>query len=113
MFLEQTINKENSSQHYYKLNEVKLLQKNYESKFNFSQVKFTSKLLSLRDASFFLSNFRAVPNVSENRPVSDIQIHDEKLAAAMKAHNIQNLLTFNTKDWTRYTDIKAIEPKDV
>lgn len=67
MFLEQTINKENSSQRYYKLNKVKLLQKNYESKFNFSQVKFTSKLLSLRDASFFLSNFRAVPNVSENR----------------------------------------------
>ena len=79
----------------------------------FPQVKFASKFLSLRDASFFLSNFRAVPNVSENRPVSDIQIHDEKLAAAMKAHNIQNLLTFNTKDWTRYTDIKAIEPKNL
>ena len=36
MFLGQTINKENSSQRYYKLNKVKLLQKNYESKFNFS-----------------------------------------------------------------------------
>lgn len=51
----------------------------------FPQVKFASKFLSLRDASFFLSNFRAVPNVSENRPVSDIQIHDAKLAAACES----------------------------
>ena len=48
-----------------------------------------------------------------NHSVSGIQVHDAKLAAAMKAHNIQNLLTFNTKDFKRYTDIKAVEPKDI
>ena len=45
--------------------------------------------------------------------VSGIQVHDAKIVAAMKAHNIQNLLTFNTKDFKRYTDVKATEPKDI
>ncbi len=45
--------------------------------------------------------------------VSGIQVHDAKIVAAMKAHNIENLLTFNAKDFKRYTDIKIFEPKDV
>lgn len=45
--------------------------------------------------------------------VSGVQVHDAKIAAAMKAHNIENLLTFNAKDFKRYSDIKAVEPKDV
>ena len=48
-----------------------------------------------------------------NHSVSGIQVHDAKIAAAMKAHNIQNLLTFNVKDFKRYADIKAVEPKDI
>lgn len=45
--------------------------------------------------------------------VSGVKVHDAKIVASMKAHNIQHLLTFNAKDFKRYTDIKAIEPKDV
>jgi predicted nucleic acid-binding protein len=45
--------------------------------------------------------------------VSGVKVHDAKIVAAMKAHNIQNLLTFNAKDFKRYTFIKAVEPKDV
>ncbi len=45
--------------------------------------------------------------------VSGIQVHDTKIVAAMKAHSIQNLLTFNVKDFKRYPDIKAVAPKDV
>lgn len=45
--------------------------------------------------------------------VSGIQVQDAKIAAAMKAHNIENLLTFNAKDFKRYTDINAVEPKYV
>lgn len=45
--------------------------------------------------------------------VSGIQVHDAKIVAAMKAHNIENLLTFNAKDFKRYTDINVVEPKDV
>ncbi|MGI8495535.1 MAG: type II toxin-antitoxin system VapC family toxin [Pyrinomonadaceae bacterium] len=45
--------------------------------------------------------------------VSGVKVHDAKIVAAMKAHNIENLLTFNAKDFKRYADIKAVEPKDV
>lgn len=48
-----------------------------------------------------------------NHSVSGVKVHDAKIAAAMKAHNIQNLLTFNAKDFKRFTDIEAVEPKDV
>ncbi len=48
-----------------------------------------------------------------NHSVSGVKVHDAKIVAAMKAHNIQNLLTFNAKDFKRYADIKAVEPKDV
>lgn len=48
-----------------------------------------------------------------NHSVQGVQVHDAKIAAAMKTHNIQNLLTFNVKDFKRFTDVKAIEPKDV
>jgi predicted nucleic acid-binding protein len=45
--------------------------------------------------------------------VSGVQVHDAKIAASMMAHNIQNLLTFNGKDFKRFINITAIEPKDV
>ncbi|MEK7723450.1 MAG: type II toxin-antitoxin system VapC family toxin [Acidobacteriota bacterium] len=48
-----------------------------------------------------------------NHSVSGVQVHDAKIAAAMKVHNIQYLLTFNAKDFKRYADIEAVEPKDV
>ncbi len=48
-----------------------------------------------------------------NHSVSGVKVHDAKIVAAMKAHIIQNLLTFNAKDFKRYTFIKAVEPKDV
>lgn len=45
--------------------------------------------------------------------VSGVKVHDAKIVAAMKAHNIDNLLTFNTDDFKRYTDIKAVLPKNI
>lgn len=45
--------------------------------------------------------------------VSGIKVHDAKIAAAMKAHNIEYLLTFNAKDFKRCPDIKVAEPKEV
>lgn len=48
-----------------------------------------------------------------NHSVSGIQVHDAKIVAAMKAHNIQHLLTFNTKDFKQYTNIQAVEPKEI
>jgi len=45
--------------------------------------------------------------------VSGVKVHDAKIVAAMKTHNLKNLLTFNAKDFKRYSDIKAVEPKDI
>jgi len=45
--------------------------------------------------------------------VSGVKVHDAKIVAAMKAHNIQNLLTFNAKDFERCTNIKAVELKNI
>jgi predicted nucleic acid-binding protein len=44
--------------------------------------------------------------------VSGVQVHDCYLAATMKAHGIQNLLTFNTSDFLRY-GINPVDPADI
>src|SRR5437016_3750567 len=35
--------------------------------------------------------------------------HDARIVAAMKLHAVTQLLTFNTKDFTRYTDIAVLD----
>ena len=45
--------------------------------------------------------------------VLGVKVHDVKIVAAMKTHNIPKLLTFNAKDFKRFTEIEAVEPKDV
>ncbi|CAN5906958.1 hypothetical protein BH24DEI2_BH24DEI2_15380 [soil metagenome] len=44
--------------------------------------------------------------------VSGKQIHDARLAAALKAHGVENLLTLNGDDFKRY-DIKVVHPREV
>lgn len=41
------------------------------------------------------------------------QAHDARIVAAMKVHDIKNLLTFNLVDFKRYSDIAAIDPRSV
>ncbi len=41
------------------------------------------------------------------------QVHDARLVAVMKAHNVENLLTFNVEDFAAYDEIKAVHPSDV
>lgn len=45
--------------------------------------------------------------------VRGVQVHDARLVASMLAHNVTHVLTFNTKDFQRYPQIVAIEPRDV
>jgi len=45
--------------------------------------------------------------------VSGKQVHDTRLAAAMNIHNITNLLTFNTEDFKRFSNIIATSPATV
>ncbi len=41
------------------------------------------------------------------------QAHDTRLVAAMMAHQISHLLTFNTADFKRFTEITAIDPRNL
>lgn len=41
------------------------------------------------------------------------QVHDTRLVAAMIAHQITHLLTFNTADFKRFTEIIVIDPRDI
>ncbi|GCL37932.1 hypothetical protein SR1949_30450 [Sphaerospermopsis reniformis] len=41
------------------------------------------------------------------------QVHDARLVAAMVAHNITHLLTFNVDDFKRFSDIVVVDPRSV
>src|ERR1700676_507894 len=45
--------------------------------------------------------------------VSGVQVHDARLVAAMRVHGLKRILTFNGKDFARYTDIEAVHPRGV
>jgi predicted nucleic acid-binding protein len=45
--------------------------------------------------------------------VSGVQVHDARLVAAMRVHGVKSILTFNDRDFTRYTDIDAVHPRSV
>ncbi len=45
--------------------------------------------------------------------VSGKQVHDARLVAAMLAHGISQLVTFNTTDFVRYSNIILIKPSSV
>jgi hypothetical protein len=42
--------------------------------------------------------------------VSGVQVHDARIAAAMRVHGVTHLLTLNTGDFTRYPGITAVHP---
>jgi predicted nucleic acid-binding protein len=45
--------------------------------------------------------------------VSGVQVHDARIAAAMQVHGVKRILTFNTRDFARFTGIEAIHPADL
>jgi predicted nucleic acid-binding protein len=43
--------------------------------------------------------------------VSGVQVHDARLVACMRVHGVESILTFNDRDFVRYSDIRAIHPR--
>ena len=41
------------------------------------------------------------------------EAHDARIVAAMLTHKVTHLLTFNTDDFKRYSQITAVNPRDV
>jgi predicted nucleic acid-binding protein len=83
--------------------------------------------LSVEAAEFHLVSFeRLFVRLTENeqvylnwrdlvitQKVIGVKVHDAKLVALMTVHGIDKLLTFNTKDFMRYSQIEAVDPADV
>ncbi len=76
-----------------------------------------------RRAKFFEEKLRLLPDslaVHEEwrkllvtYGVSGVQVHDARLAAAMRVHGVKRILTFNDRDFSRYRDIEAVHPRAV
>jgi predicted nucleic acid-binding protein len=45
--------------------------------------------------------------------VMGVQVHDTRLVAAMLVYGITHLLTFNTSDFKRFSEITLIHPSDI
>jgi predicted nucleic acid-binding protein len=45
--------------------------------------------------------------------VSGVQVHDTHLVAVMNVYGVTQILTYNTKDFRRFTGIEALDPADV
>lgn len=44
--------------------------------------------------------------------VSGGQVHDTRLLAAMHVHGVEQILTFNVKDFARFKGVQAMRPSD-
>ncbi len=42
--------------------------------------------------------------------VSGVKVHDTRIVASMYVHGVTQIITFNTDDFTRYSEITAIHP---
>lgn len=45
--------------------------------------------------------------------VSGVQVHDARLVASMHVHGVKTILTFNARDFARFTDIEALHPSQI
>jgi predicted nucleic acid-binding protein len=45
--------------------------------------------------------------------VKGVQVHDARLAAAVRIHGISHVLTFNQPDFSRYANITIVRPQDI
>lgn len=73
-------------------------------------IKLKTLFVLLSDESSVFSEWEKL--VVQHR-VSGKQAHDARIAAAMKVNGVTHLLTFNTDDFKRYTDIVAVHPASV
>ncbi|HJT69510.1 MAG TPA: hypothetical protein VJ731_04885 [Terriglobales bacterium] len=57
--------------------------------------------------------YAASVDEGRKRVLPGVQVHDARLVAAMRVHGVKRILTFNDKDFARYTDIAALHPGTV
>lgn len=45
--------------------------------------------------------------------VKGVQVHDARIAASMLVHGLTHILTFNGKDFQRFTNIEVVDPSSI
>jgi len=60
-----------------------------------------------------LATFSEWQKLVSHYKIVGLQVHDTKIVASMNIHKISTLVTFNEKDFKRFTMIKVINPADL
>jgi predicted nucleic acid-binding protein len=45
--------------------------------------------------------------------IAGVQVYDARLVASMRVHGVIRILTFNERDFARYSEIQAIHPRSI
>ena len=59
------------------------------------------------------SVYRVWRNLVLQHDVKGVQVHDARLAAGMIVHGIKSILTYNPRDFKRYTQIRVVHPAEI
>jgi predicted nucleic acid-binding protein len=72
--------------------------------------RLDSILTMLHDSAAVYEHWRRLIVQHE---VRGIQVHDARIAAAMQVHGIKRILTYNPRDFGRYSEIKPVRPDEL
>ena len=76
-----------------------------------------SQLSRLKRMFVLLNNtpevFSAWEGIVRRYQVAGKQAHDAHIVAAMSAHKVTHLLTFNDRDFKRFTEITVVNPQNI
>jgi predicted nucleic acid-binding protein len=83
-------------------------------------LSFEQATLEIEDIKHIFSLYQDTPAIYTQweRLIRKYQVmgkksHDARLVAAMITHNIDNILTFNTDDFLRYSEIIPVDPRTI
>ncbi len=75
------------------------------------KLRLVERLFEVRPDS--LAVFQEWKRLVVAHSVRGVKVHDTRLVAAMRAHGITHILTFNTDDFKRFSGIIAVDPASV
>ncbi len=75
------------------------------------KLRLIERLFEIRPDS--LASFQEWKRLVVTHSVRGVKVHDARLVAAMRAHGITHILTFNTDDFKRFSGITAVDPRSV